>query len=580
MRFPSITALAERAGEIARRFPLTLSLGAIAAGFAVAAIDRFSSGHELQWRIALVALLGLPLSVGFALRARYLGWSAARQALWQAAGLVVLVLFFISWPGPKRDQDMVRFLHLAAILHLVAAVLPFIRGRETTAFWQYNRRLFESFLRAAVFAAVLFVGLAVALGALDKLFGVNVPTDSYPRLFFGMAFLVHPWIFLAGVPDEVEELEFRTYPRALKIFTQYVLTPLVAIYLVILVLYLGKIIVSGQWPNGWIGYLVTAVSVAGLLGFLLVHPLRSLPEEGWIRLYARGLFIGLVPAAIMLLLALWKRVEPYGLTPLRTLGLVLGVWLLGIAVLYIISRGTSIRTIPLSLAAVLAVCFGGPLGVRRLSVNSQASRLTHLLSSTDRSDERAREASAALGFLLQYDARDAVKRIFGDSALAGVDLAGNNWAVRDSVASRLLALKGVTYSAASARGSSGREMARRASHQAIPMTGYDWLLPLDFANDTMAAHAGSHAIHVRRDSTHNWLDVKVDSSAPVRFRIDSMYLAWQAADSASRPAQLLSERTAGSVRLMLAVSEIWVFGPEDSLRVGGVNGQLLVGEPK
>jgi hypothetical protein len=96
----------------------------------------------------------------------------------------------------------------------------------------------------------------------------------------------------------------------------------------------------------------------------------------------------------------------------------------------------------------------------------------------------------------------------------------------------------------------------------------------------MAAHAGSHAIHVRRDSTHNWLDVKVDSSAPVRFRIDSMYLAWQAADSASRPAQLLSERTAGSVRLMLAVSEIWVFGPEDSLRVGGVNGQLLVGEPK
>ncbi|HET8632853.1 MAG TPA: DUF4153 domain-containing protein [Gemmatimonadales bacterium] len=579
MRFPSITALVQRAGEVARRFPLTLLLGATAAGFAVVAVDA-KTGDDLLWRDALVALLGLPLSVGFALRARYLGWSVARQVLWQAAGLLVLLLFFITWPGPGKDQDMVRFLQLAAILHLVAAVLPFIRGRETTAFWQYNRRLFESFLRAAVFAAVLFLGLAVALGALDKLFGMHVPGESYARLFFCMAFLVHPWIFLAGVPDEVEELEFRTYPRALKIFTQYVLMPLVAIYLVILVLYLGKIIVTGQWPNGWIGYLVTAVSVAGLLGFLLVHPLRSLPEEGWIRLYARGLFIGLVPAAIMLILALWKRVEPYGLTPLRTLGLVLAVWLLGIAVLYIVSRGTSIRTIPLSLAAVLAVCFGGPLGVRHLSVHSQANRLIHLLNSSDRSEERAREASAALGFLLQYDARGAVERIFGDSALTGVNLSGNFWTVRDSVATRLLAMKGVTYSASSARGYSAHESARRAPGQAIPTTGYDWLLPLDFADDTIAAHAGPHAIRVRRDSTHDWLDVQVDSQAPVRFRIDSMYFAWLAADSADRPSQLLSARTAGAVRLMLAPSNIWVSGPEDSLHVGGMSGQLLVGESR
>lgn len=578
MRFPSIAALAERAGEVARRFPLTLALGATAAGFAVAAVDAESD--DLLWRIAMVALLGLPLSVGFALRARYLHWSIARQALWQVAGLVVLILFFITWPGPKRDQDMLRFLQLAAILHLVAAVLPFIRGRETTAFWQYNRRLFESFLRAAVFAAVLFAGLAVALLALDKLFSVPMPDDVYPRLWFIMAFLVHPWIFLAGVPDEVEELEFHTYPRALKIFTQYVLTPLVAIYLVILVLYLGKIIVTGEWPDGWIGYLVTSVSVAGLLGFLLVHPLRSLPEEGWIRLYARGLFIGLIPAAIMLLLALWQRVEAYGLTPLRTLGLLLGVWLLGIAVMYTLWRGTSIRTIPLSLAAVLAVFFGGPLGVRHLSVNSQADRLSRLLSDSDQTEHRAREASAALGFLLQYDARDAVERIFGDSALAAVDLSGNNWATRDSVATRLLAIKGVTYSASSARGFNARETAKRAPDQAIPMTGYDWLLPLDFAHDTMAARVGTHAIRVRRDSTHNWVDVQVDSSAPVRFRIDSMYLAWLAADSVDRPSQLLRERTAGAVRLMLAASDIWVFGQEDSMRVGGMSGQLLVGDPR
>lgn len=578
MRFPSIAALLHRAGAVARRFPLTLTLGAVAAGFAVAAVD--AEGKDLLWRIAMVALLGLPLSVGFALRARYLRWSTTRQVAWQAAGLLVLVLFFISWPGPKHDQDMLRFLHLAAILHLVAAVLPFIRGRETSAFWQYNRRLFESFLRAALFSAVLFAGLAVALGALDKLFGMHVPGDSYAKLFFGMAFLVHPWIFLAGVPDEVEELEFRSYPRALKIFTQYVLTPLVAIYLVILVLYLGKIVVTSQWPNGWIGYLVTSVSVAGLLGFLLVHPLRSLPEEGWIRLYTRGLFIGLIPAAIMLLLALWKRVEPYGLTPLRTLGLLLGVWLLGIAVLYTVSRNTSIRTIPLSLAAVLAVFFGGPMGVRQLSIRSQADRLVRLLDGQGNAEDRAREAGAALGFLLQGNAHNAIQRIFGDSALAGVNLADVSWAQQDSIATRLLALKGIDYSGWRMRSPYMRETAGRTSGDALPVTGYDWALQFDFVHDTMSARAGEHSLRLRRDTSMAWLDVQVDSQPPVRFAIDSMYRAWAAADTLSRLDKLSSERDAGPIRVGLVLKEIFASGPGDTLRIQGWSGQLLLGGPK
>jgi hypothetical protein len=249
-------------------------------------------------------------------------------------------------------------------------------------------------------------------------------------------------------------------------------------------------------------------------------------------------------------------------------------------VLYTISRGTSIRTIPLSLAAVLAVCFGGPLGVRNLSVNSQADRLTRLLSGNDQVPERAREASAALGFLLQYDARDAVKRIFGDSTLANVELEKSSWAVRDSVATRLLALKGIEYSASSARSPDSRESARLARGEAVPVGGYDWMLPLDFMSDTISAHAGSHAIQLTRDSTRTWLQVQVDSTTPVRFRVDSMYRGWLAADSASRARQLMSERSAGSVRLLLALNEIFVFIQNDSLRIGGAQGHLLVGEPR
>ena len=96
--------------------------------------------------------------------------------------------------------------------------------------------------------------------------------------------------------------------------------------------------VTRQWPNGWIGWLVGSVSVSGILGFLLVHPLRRERDEGWIGIYARWLFIGLIPAAIMLLLALEQRIGPYGLTELRVIALALGVWLLTVAAVYTVRR--------------------------------------------------------------------------------------------------------------------------------------------------------------------------------------------------------------------------------------------------
>lgn len=579
MRFPSVSALLQRAGDVLRRYPLTLALAAVAAGCSAAAVDH--SGNTLLWRIALVALLGLSLSTGVALLSAHRGWSAGRQALWQVAGLILLALFFWSWPGPEQKADMIRFLQLAAVFHLAVAVLPFIRGRETTAFWQYNRRLFESFLRAALFAAVLFVGLAIALGALDKLFGVHVASEAYVRLWLVLAFLVHPWIFLSGAPGVPEELESRSYPKALKVFTQYVLTPLVTIYLVIVVVYLAKIIITGEWPVGWTGYLVASVSVAGLLGFLLVHPLRTDPDESWIRLYSRGLFIGLIPAAVMLLLALWQRVAAFGLTPLRTLGLVLGIWLLCIAILYTLSRGTSIRTIPLSLGAVLAACFAGPLGVRTLSVNSQASRLTAALASTAAGDKRAAAAGGAVDFLLEYRAAPQLRRIFGDSALTGIRFDSVSWSTRDSLTTQLLALKGVTYTDAMRRANSMHITRSEGSQSAIAISGFDWMVNVTTPPDSTALMLGSQSLRLQVNKDRTRLTVQLDSAPPVRFTIDSMWRRLQASDGTPAGDSVLrAERTSGDTRIVLNLRSVYGSMEGDILRLSYWSGQLLVGPQK
>lgn len=446
MRFPSVLALAQRAREVLLRFPWTIAAG-VAAAVATIVVTT-DPGDEAQWaRIAMVAALGLPLTVALTLLAEERGWSPAKSAGVNAAGVVLLVLFYLIWPGPERKHEVIRYLQLSAALHLLVAFLPFQGQRESGAFWQYNRRLFLAILRAGLFSFVLQVGLMIALGALDQLFGVDVPEELYARLGVVILFVVNTWIFLADVPRGLAGLAGDTsYPRVLKVFAQYILTPLVFTYLVILLAYLIKILVGGEWPSGWVGWLVTSVAAAGLLGFLLVHPLRDDAGEGWIRTYTRWLFIGLIPSAVMLLVAFWKRILPYGLTEPRLLGILLGIWLLAVAINYTLRREAGIRRIPVTLAALLLLTLYGPLSVTALSVRSQSRRLARVVSNPSEGEKSDREASAALRYLLEHGDREAVAAAFpGELPTLDWDSLPGSRERREQAATRTLAGPGVRY---------------------------------------------------------------------------------------------------------------------------------------
>ena len=342
MPFPSLAAVGQRARTVATRFPVVLLAGVVAAVAAI--IGSRTHADDAVGRLAFVAALGIPLALALRLTAERRRWTTGIRAGVAVAAVAALALFWLTWPGMDQKHGAIQYFQLSATLHLAVAVLPWLGGAEGAGFWQYNRRLFLSILRAGVFSHVLWIGLAIASAALDRLFGIDMPERIYLDMFFVVAFVLNTWIFLDGVPDELDVLDQETdYPRALKVFTQYILTPLVAVYLLLLLAYLVKVLVTGTWPSGWIGYLVASVSVAGLLGFLLVHPLREREGEGWITLYGRFLFIGLVPAALMFLMALGKRVSAYGLTELRYVGLLLGGWMLVMAVLYALRQGRGIR---------------------------------------------------------------------------------------------------------------------------------------------------------------------------------------------------------------------------------------------
>ncbi|MBM4117399.1 DUF4153 domain-containing protein [bacterium] len=378
MRLPSLQFVLGAAAEALRRFPLVLLAAALAATSAVLLVG--ADGDSLLGRLLMASALGIPLLLALALTAER--WPRPRGLLLQGIGAAALVAYGLTLPARVEGTPLIRFLLFAIAAHLAVISLPLLGRPGENAFWQYGKALFLRLLAGLVFSAVLMIGLSVALLALDKLFGVPVAGEVYPRLFQLVIFIFNTWYFLAGVPREPAALEdLADHPPVLRIFAQYILAPLVGIYLTLLTAYLVKVLATTQWPSGWIGWLVSSVGAAGLASLALLQPLALAGRQRWVSVYARAYFILLLPAVAMLLLSAGKRIGQYGLTEPRYFLVVLGLWLGVTALFGALGRLRSLRPLPLSLGLIALAVSAGPWGAFSLSRASQLGRLERLLTS-------------------------------------------------------------------------------------------------------------------------------------------------------------------------------------------------------
>lgn len=584
IRFPSVDVVAAEAVRTARRFPDVLLAAAAATGAGWRLVD--STGTLPRWEATMAAAaLGLPLLLTLALVADGRGWRGLRRALPALGGVGLLAAFWTGWPEWTTDARLLRFTLAAAACHFAAAVAPFTGrpvGEAGRAFWQFNRTLFQRVLLTALYGAVLFAGLGGALGALDVLFDVTVRPEAYGRLWITLVFGFGTWFFLAGIPDPPDALsESEEYPDALRRFAQYVLVPLVAVYLVILTAYFGRVLVTQKWPSGWIGNLVSAVTVTGLLAWLLVHPLEGRAEHRWVRPFTRGFFLALLPSIGMLWAALWQRVGQHGLTARRVIALAGALWLTGIALHYLRGRSRTIQLIPATLALVAAVLAAGPLSAIALSVRNQRGRVEAALqrqamlqdgrwvpTRTPLPLADAGVIASGVRYLADVGGADAFAGVLPDSVLRPAPddrtVSGDSLLVltrrlgrAEEVAGRVLrhlggdALAIVMAEGARPATTDGRRGASFARDGALAVSGFDWMRGVPVARDGASMEVGA-GYRLRVPLAGDALELVRDSVVVVRLPVDAVLrevVEGEAAGNfAQRPPRVL-EGTAKGVRL-------------------------------
>jgi hypothetical protein len=401
MKLPSIRQLFDNSSETFSRFPFPLTSAVIGTGAWIILIDLDASGFLEN--LAAVGLLGISLFTAITLLCEKLRIPSGQSMLANLAGTGVLVVYFLTLPEQifnAPSSHLIRYVLLGAGLHFLIAVGPFFRQGQMNGFWQFNKSLFLRFLTAFLYSSVLYLGLAGAILAIDQLFDAHIDGDIYGQLWVFIVGIFNSWFFLSGVPDDLDALEAETaYPKGLKIFTQYVLIPLVFIYLVILYAYEIKIVTEWSWPKGWVGYLVLIFSILGILSLLLVHPIKDRIENAWIRFTSKYLYVALVPLVVLLLLAIWRRISEYGLTERRYFVVVLALWLGAMIVYFLFSGTKSIKIIPATLCGIAFLSAFGPWGAMGLSELHQINRLTEVLTRTGiLNDGKIRKTSGEIAF--------------------------------------------------------------------------------------------------------------------------------------------------------------------------------------
>ncbi|MFN8586860.1 MAG: DUF4153 domain-containing protein [Candidatus Eisenbacteria bacterium] len=443
MRLPTFAGLTAASRDVIARFPEAILAAVVAA---VAAMITSRGGHP-ETPGAVWAAAGLAISLCFLattlseqLRPERIGRFDRTRLLLDLAVCIAVLAFAFAWRQWGSYARAHRLLQFALTAHLCAAFAPFVRRHDGNAFWQWNRALFVRFVVGGLFSAVLFGGLAVAVAAMKPLFGLHVPERTYSDLWLAVAFVFQTLYVLAGVPRDFDALAGdRDYPIVLRVFAQYLLVPLVALYLVILTVYLCKVLVTGQWPNGWIGWLVSSVSAAGLLAILLVHPVRDRDENRWMDTFTRWFFVLLLPAVGMLFAAIGKRVGQYGVTEERYDLFALAAWVTLVAVGYSWRRRADIRWIPMSLCAVAVLTSFGPWGTYAVSRSDQSRRLVRLIAELGVQPDGTPSNPAKLGFDARKRLSDGVRYLVGTHGVSALPEALRAAAERDEAWHQLAA---------------------------------------------------------------------------------------------------------------------------------------------
>lgn len=359
------------------RFPLSVLSAAVATGSAIWLTTNSgelpSQGVE---RLLAMCMVGILFFTGLALFAEQ---KKLRSALIQLLGLPVLYLLIYRVDPSHNDMFLLR----NALVFLAALALifvgPFFSRRDNKSFWPFFIKVWTRALFAIATAGIVVLALNLALYSVSVLFDVFI-TDRWHQYVFAVFLIFVPnLVFLMGLPKNDKEALDHADPTAFRALGNFLFSPLLLVYFLILAAYVVKILFTQVWPSGFVAMPILIFSMIGFGLYALSSPLLGEKSSRFLTLVNRAFLRSLPVFVLVYFVAFWQRIAQYGVTEDRYLGVALGALLFAWALYFGWSKKPQLKVIPLGLFVVPLLVSFGPWGVFQVSIRSQVDRLETVL---------------------------------------------------------------------------------------------------------------------------------------------------------------------------------------------------------
>lgn len=346
---------------------------AVAFSYTVASdAEPFREWLELAVVIVLTGAVAFTATLVHALGT----WSTRTRWIVTAMAAIGAALYGVVVLDLQLEAEAWRAAALVAAGVLLILGAPALAGREggTDGYRRVTGRLLLRTIAALLYAGALFAGLALALGAVNTLFELQLDARIYAHTLGWVFFVLVPWVIVGGVPDYVRsEGDAGPVAAAVHRISAFLVTPLLTIYFIILYAYAIRIAITGELPQNLVSPLVIAAGLLAAIALTLFHRADRL------RISA-PLF---VPMCLLGIWALNLRLVQYGWTEFRGFRMVLLVALGVVAIFASVSmlrhRALRVHALPLTLAVVTILSAAGPWSVIAASRRSQQTRLAQAM---------------------------------------------------------------------------------------------------------------------------------------------------------------------------------------------------------
>ncbi|HVX92907.1 MAG TPA: DUF4153 domain-containing protein, partial [Candidatus Dojkabacteria bacterium] len=237
-----------------------------------------------------------------------------------------------------------KFAVLIGLATLSPFILPFIKEKDSKQWWNFTLTSVTQAIISGLYSVAIFVGMSLALFAVESFWKFRFFENQYIHLAFFSFVLVLPLHFLHKLYDLAKVQKLIELPKFLFILVKFILTPLIAIYTLILYPYIFSFPFKTEWPANIATWVILALLVMVYVGIALLYGVKEKSEdEKFKKLFVRATTAVTIPTILFWSYSLYLRINAYGMSITRFVLMSIIAWFLAMSITYLVNYKTNIK---------------------------------------------------------------------------------------------------------------------------------------------------------------------------------------------------------------------------------------------